>query len=349
MEPGAGPVVLLVDDQPIIAESIRRMLATEADTTFHYCQDPARALAMATEVGATVILQDLVMPDLDGFVLVRFFRKNPATAAIPIIVLSSKESPVDKSRAFAEGAIDYLVKLPDKIELCARIRAHSRSFLAQKQRDDAYRALEALRKKLEESNAELQRLTHIDGLTGVANRRRYDEFLDAEWRRARRNGALLSVVLIDIDHFKKFNDHYGHQGGDDCLRQVAAALHGTIRRGGDLLARYGGEEFAAVLPEVPHWGACRVAHLLQQAVLAKNLVHEASATAKQVTISLGVATLSPKDAADDRSTQLVALADAALYRAKEQGRNRFVSHPDSVGPPTSEAATGPEIAPGASS
>jgi two-component system, chemotaxis family, response regulator WspR len=325
----AGRTVLLVDDQPIVGETIRRMLADEPDITYHYCADPGQALATAAQVRPTVILQDLVMPDVDGLMLVRFFRKNPLTAAIPIIVLSSKEHALDKGRAFTEGASDYLVKIPDKIELLARIRLHSDRFCAERDRDEAYRALDALRRKLEESNAELQRLTHLDGLSGVANRRRFDEFLDAEWRRARRNGAPLSVALVDIDYFKRFNDTYGHQGGDECLRQVAGALAGAVRRGGDLLARYGGEEFAAVLAEVPHTGACTVARSLHEAVVALRLPHGASAVADHVTISVGIATLRPIDLSDEPPARLVALADEALYQAKREGRNRVVPHPGS--------------------
>jgi two-component system, chemotaxis family, response regulator WspR len=328
-EPGRGRTVLLVDDQPLVGETIRRMLADEPDITYHYCSDPGQALGVATQVRPTVILQDLVMPDVDGLMLVRFFRKHPVTSSIPIIVLSSKEQALDKGRAFTEGASDYLVKIPDKIELLARIRLHSDRFCAERDRDEAYRALDALRRKLEESNAELQRLTHLDGLTGVANRRRFDEFLDSEWRRARRNGLPLSLALMDIDYFKRFNDTYGHQGGDECLRQVASALASAVRRAGDLLARYGGEEFAVILPEIPHAGACTVARALHQAVVARELPHAASAVASHVTISLGIVTVRPKDLPEETGARLVALADEALYQAKREGRNRVVPHPAS--------------------
>ncbi len=338
-EPGRSRTVLLVDDQPLVGETIRRMLADERDISYHYCSDPGQALALAAQVRPTVILQDLVMPDVDGLMLVRFFRKNPVTAAIPIIVLSSKEQALDKGRAFTEGASDYLVKIPDKIELLARIRLHSDRFCAERDRDEAYRTLDALRLKLEESNAELQRLTHLDGLTGVANRRRFDEFLDTEWRRARRNGLPLSVALVDIDYFKRYNDSYGHQGGDECLRQVAGALASAVRRAGDLMARYGGEEFAAILPEVPHSGACTVGRSLHQGVVNLALPHSASAVAAHVTISVGVATLRPFDLPDGSGARLVALADEALYQAKREGRNRVASHPASynadVAAPTS--------------
>src|SRR5688500_15067074 len=129
----AGPVVLLVDDQRIVAEAIRRMLSTSPDITFHYCADAEQALAMAESVGPTTILQDLVMPGVDGFTQVERMREHAATQAVPIIVLSSREDPRDKSRAFSTGANDYLVKLPDPIELVARIRAHSKSFVAQRE------------------------------------------------------------------------------------------------------------------------------------------------------------------------------------------------------------------------
>jgi len=132
------------------------------------------------------------------------------------------------------------VKFPDKIEVIARVRAHSRSFLAQKQRDEAYRALRDLQKELEVKNAELERLSSQDGLTGIANRRTFDGFISKEWSRASRENKPLSLILIDIDHFKKYNDGYGHQGGDECLRRVALALAATVKRPSDLVARYGG-------------------------------------------------------------------------------------------------------------
>src|SRR5436305_73173 len=139
---GPRPIrVLLVDDQAIVGESVRRMLAGEDEVEFHYCQDPTQAVATANSVQPTVILQDLVMPDIDGLLLVKFFRANPATRQTPMIVLSSKEEPVIKAQAFALGANDYLVKLPDKLELIARIRYHSRSYLNLLERNEAYRQL----------------------------------------------------------------------------------------------------------------------------------------------------------------------------------------------------------------
>src|SRR5262249_26374860 len=156
--PGGQPVtVLLVDDQAIVGQSVRPMLAAEADVQFHFCQDPTRAIDAANTVQPTVILQDLVMPQIDGLQLVKFFRANPATRLTPLIVLSSKEEPVIKAQAFSLGANDYLVKLPDRIELIARIRYHSRSYIAQLERDEAYRKLAESERLMAEELAQASR------------------------------------------------------------------------------------------------------------------------------------------------------------------------------------------------
>ncbi len=308
-------VVLLVDDQMMVAEGIRRMLAGEEDIEFHYCAEPRKAVAMALEIRPTVILQDLIMPDMDGYTLVNEYRAEPATQNIPVIVLSTKEDPKDKSKAFERGANDYLVKLPDRIELVARIRAHSRSYLA-------HQALRETQAKLEQSNAELKKLTCLDGLTGIANRRRLDEFLRLECLRSARDDTPLSLILIDIDFFKPYNDHYGHLAGDECLRRVARGLDEAVQRASDLIARYGGEEFAVVLPSTDLNGAKRIANELCEKIRSLGIPHEYSQVADIVTISMGVVSrvacenLSPAD--------LINLADAALYEAKESGRNRYI-------------------------
>ena len=313
-------VVLLVDDQQIVAEAIRRMLESEAEISFHYCSDPKKAIEMALEVRPTTILQDLVMPDIDGMTLVRFYRGHPELSNTPVIVLSSKEDPKDKSEAFSYGASDYLVKLPDQIELIARIKAHSRSYVTQQQRDAAFRELHALQKELEAKNVELQRLSSIDGLTGIPNRRSFDEYISKEWRRAVREETCLALLLIDIDFFKKYNDGYGHQGGDDCLQKVARALADTLRRPSDMVARYGGEEFTVVLPSTDLDGAMVIAEELRLAVEKLALKHEFSDVAGIVSISLGAAGIPPQ--CGDDCASLIALADGALYDAKEAGRNR---------------------------
>lgn len=312
--------VLLIDDQAMIAEAVRRSLDTEDDIDFHYCDDPSNALRIAIELKPTLILQDLVMPGIDGLTMVKFFRANEETIKIPIIVLSTKEEPKIKSQAFESGANDYLVKLPDKIELIARIRYHSQAYIVQKQRDEAFRALEESQRRLAAANLELQKLSSLDGLTGVPNRRRFDELLRQEWHRGMRHCSSLSLIMLDIDYFKKFNDTYGHQRGDECLKMVASSLDQAISRETDLVARYGGEEFAVILPETGMKGAEAVAENMRSCVEELAITHEASEIHKYVTISLGVASTVPER--EFNIENLIFAADKALYKAKEEGRNR---------------------------
>lgn len=313
-------MVLLVDDQAMIGEAVRRGLANEDNIDFHFCADPHQAIAQAIEIKPTVILQDLVMPGLDGLTLVREYRNNPMTRDIPIIVLSTKEDPLIKSAAFAAGANDYLVKLPDNIELVARIRYHSRSYMTLLQRDEAYRALRVSQQQLLDTNLVLQRLMNSDGLTGLSNRRHFDEYLELEWRRAIRDQSELSLLMIDVDFFKAYNDSFGHLEGDEALRQVAKAIRGSCSRPSDLPARYGGEEFAVVLPNTTPGGARLLAEKLRQTVAAMNIPHIAPAPGSHLTVSIGVATVTP--AVGTNSRQVIQDADKGLYQAKHNGRNR---------------------------
>lgn len=315
-------VVLLVDDQMMVAEGIRRMLVDEPDIEFHYCSDATQAITMATSLKPTIILQDLIMPEIDGYSLVKDYRKNDLTRNIPIIVLSTKEDPKDKSLAFERGANDYLVKLPDKIELVARIRAHSRGYLTQLQRDEAFQALRELKSELEKSNEELQKISSLDGLTGIANRRCFDEFIDKECLRSARENTCLSLILIDIDFFKFFNDNYGHLAGDTCLRQVASAMNEVVHRPADLIARYGGEEFVVVLPNTSLDGAVKLAGDLCDKIREAKIPHAYSSVTDHVTISVGVTSRIASEGVS--SKDLIALADEALYQAKESGRDKYV-------------------------
>jgi len=315
-------MVLLVDDQAMVGEAVRRALSTESDIDFHYCSQPDEAVAVAQRTRPTVILQDLVMPGLDGLTLVRQYRDNAATRDIPIIVLSTKEEASMKSAAFAAGANDYLVKLPDSIELIARVRYHSRSYLNLLQRDEAYRALRQSQQQLLETNLELQRLTNSDGLTGLSNRRYFDEYLGAEWRRAQREQTQLALVMIDVDAFKAYNDTYGHVAGDDVLRRVAAVLRENCTRASDLPARFGGEEFAMVLPGTSPGGVRLLAEKVRRAVQDLAIAHSGSPTGGCVTVSIGGALLVPQ--AGEPSSRLVEDADARLYQAKRNGRNQVM-------------------------
>jgi len=326
-----GLMVLLVDDQPIIGEAIRRSLLGQPDIDFHFCCDPTEAVEVAANTKPTVILQDLVMPGIDGLSLVRQYRANSVTKDTPIIVLSTKEEPGVKSEAFTAGANDYLVKLPDKIELLARIRYHSKAYWNQLQRDEAYRALRESQRQLMEANIELQRLNNVDALTGASNRRHFNEYIEIEWKRAAREQTWLAVLMIDVDDFKKFNDTYGHLAGDEALRKVAEVTRKVSGRPADLAARFGGEEFAIVLPGTNLAGAQAVAERMRQSVQDLQVPHSASSVGEVLTISVGAASIIPRR--NDSVVALIETADVALYRAKTSGKNRVVtlgqnSHPD---------------------
>lgn len=315
-------IVLLVDDQAMVGEAIRRMLENEDNIEFHFCEDPSKALETAIEVSATIILQDLIMPDVDGMTLLRFYKNHPDTANIPVIVLSSKDDAEVKSDAFSNGANDYLVKLPEPVELIARIRAHTKHYVTEIERNKAYEAMRKMQEELEKRNTELQRLSSVDGLTGIPNRRTFDEAIQKQWASIKRSkcNTEISLIMIDIDQFKPYNDGYGHQQGDDCLKQVAWELNKCIQRESDLLARYGGEEFVAILHSTPLEGAKHFAEEMCKNIVKLAIPHEYSASGDIITLSMGVATLIP--AKDNSPEQLIAAADKALYEAKENGRNQ---------------------------
>lgn len=315
-------MVLLVDDQVMIGEAIRRVLAEQPNIDFHYCSNPSEAIAVAEAIKPTVILQDLVMPGVDGLTLVRQYRVHAVTRDIPVIVLSTKEDPAIKSSAFAAGANDYLVKLPDDIELIARIRYHSKSYLNQVQRDQAYRALHYSQQRLQEKNLELLRLSNQDGLTGLSNRRYFDEYIDAQWKLAIRDQSPFSLLMIDVDGFKQYNDTYGHLAGDEVLKKIAMVMRQRFLRPTDLPARFGGEEFAVILPATPLAPIQSMGEDLRRGVEELCILHSASDIGEYITISVGGASIIPKTG--ESFLQLIDRADEALYEAKELGKNRVV-------------------------
>ena len=315
-------MVLLVDDQWMVAEAVRRMLAEDTNINFHYCSDAAAALATAREVKPTVILQDIVMPGVEGLELVYRYRAESATSAIPIIVLSSKEDPVVKNQAFEAGANDYLVKLPNKIELIARIRYHSKAYLNQLQRDDAHRALRESQRQLLESNFQLQRLNNLDGLTGLSNRRFFDQYMETEWNRAILSQHALSILMIDVDKFKSYNDTRGHLPGDEILKKVAETIQQNCRRSADCAARFGGEEFVIALIDMTFEESQILGEKVRKAIEDLRLPHGDSSVGPYITVSIGAARIVPTRG--ESFLLLIDAADQALYKAKKAGRNRLV-------------------------
>jgi two-component system chemotaxis family response regulator WspR len=320
----SNSVVLLVDDQLMVGEMVRRALANEPKIVFHFCSEPSAAVVTAERIAPTVILQDLVMPGVDGLTLVREYRALEATRNTPIIVLSTREDPTTKRDAFAVGANDYIVKLPDKIELIARIHYHSQAYLSRRQRDAAYAALHESQRQLMAANIELLRLSNIDGLTGLNNRRRFDEYASTEWRHALRERAPFGLLLIDVDRFKPYNDANGHLAGDELLRRIGETIRNCCRRPEDLPARYGGDEFAVVLPGMQANALEMIGERLRQAVQDLKIEQGGSSAASYVTLSVGGAVTVPTD--EDGLLDLIAVADRNMYEAKTKGRNKCIVH-----------------------
>ena len=294
--------VLLVDDDVANLKLLRLAFADEHRVLF--ATGGAEALAMARRELPDLIILDVMMADMDGYEVLRRLKADERCQEIPVIFLTGRNDESDERTGLELGAADYWTK-PVKIEI-ARIRA--RNHLELKRHRDT-----------------LSHLALTDGLTDVPNRRSFDERLEREWRRGLRSDRPLSLIMIDIDHFKEFNDHYGHPAGDECLRCVARIIDDTLDRPGDMVARYGGEEFACILPETNQGGATGLAERLRMAVAGAEIVHEASTTYPFVTISVGVATLVPDYIR--KASILIEMADDALYSAKKGGRNRSVAVP----------------------
>jgi len=308
--------VLVIEDTVTSAALICRMLGGMGLETVHR-RDGEAGIDAFRQSRPDLVMLDVVMPGMDGFEVARRIRQLESDGEwTPIIFLSARTRDEDIERGIAVGGDDYLVKPVSEAVLKAKVRAM--------QRIAHMRAsLVALTRKLDEANRELTRLSAFDGLTGIANRRTFDATLSREWRRSARSGAPIALMVVDVDCFKQFNDAYGHQVGDECLKAVARALAGNTRRPVDLVARYGGEEFAVVLPDTDAQGAAIVAEAMRSAVEALAITHRHSTAARVVTVSVGIAATRPERSDDGGFATLLARADEALYRAKRDGRNRW--------------------------
>lgn len=295
------PRILIVDDTPTNIHVLVQALQDNYHVKVATSGQLALAVARSAEKPDLVLL-DVMMPEMDGYEVCRRLKDDPATKRIPVIFVTALDTPHDEEKGLDIGASDYITK-PFVLPI---VRARVRNFIAAKQNLDM-----------------LESLAFVDGLTRLANRRRFDDAIEVEWKRALRSGAPLSVVFADIDHFKKYNDHFGHGKGDECLARVARAFSGSFTRAGDVAARYGGEEFVAILPETDTAGAAEVVERFRAAVLALSLPAAPAASAPVVTVSVGYASarLSP----GNTMASLLEAADQALYRAKEGGRNRIAA------------------------
>ena len=270
------------------------------------------AIALYTSERPDIILLDIILPDTDGYEVARQIRslqgKDEWTAIIFLSVMSKDE---DLARGIEVGGDDYIMKPVGSVVVQAKVRAMYR--LVQMQR-----ALVKLAGQLNDANQELQRLSMTDGLTGIANRRMFDVAITREWRRCQRIKKPIALLMIDVDHFKKYNDRYGHLQGDECLKAIAQELARAAPRPGDLVARYGGEEFVMLLSETDEHGAQWVANRILQHVEGLNLSH-ADSSYGHVTVSCGVSSVMPD--AQSSAEMLIKSSDKALYQSKNKGRN----------------------------
>ncbi len=299
--------VMIVDDTLPNLRLLSTML-TEKGYKVRGVTNGETALTAVSFAPPDLILLDISMPDMDGYEVCRRLKANEQTKQIPVIFISAMNEVLDKVRAFAIGGVDYITKPYHVEEVLMRVKTHL--------------TLRHLQVELEQANAELRRLVTLDGLTQIANRRRFDEYLSQEWLRSAREQQPLSLIFCDIDYFKPYNDTYGHQTGDDCLRRVAQALEKVAHRPADLAARYGGEEFALILPNTPLSGAEQVGQSLQTHIADLRIEHSASQISPYLTLSVGIAVTVAN--ANNTPEHLLKRADQALYQAKDKGRNCIV-------------------------
>lgn len=297
MTAGKKPKILIVDDAPenirILMENLKEEYAIVPAT------DGEKAIKMLQAHSLPdLILLDIMMPGADGHEICRRLKSDEITKDIPIVFITAKDSQEDEVKGLTLGAVDYITKPFCMPIVKARVNTHI---------------------ELKKHRDRLKDLSDLDGLTGIPNRRRFDEYMNLQWQYAQRSGSLLSLIMIDIDHFKAFNDFYGHGKGDECLKKVAKTLVDTAKRPTDLVARYGGEEFACLLPVTDVDGATKIAEEMRANIMSLAIPHEQSPAAECVTISLGAASIQPS--LHSAPAVLLNRADQALYEAKRSNRN----------------------------
>lgn len=328
--------ILLVDDKPDNLRLLSTMLM-EHQYEVRRVTKGVMALKTAKAAPPDLIVLDIKLPDIDGYQVCESLKSDPMTAEIPIIFISALDNVLDKVKAFSVGAVDYITKPFQVEEVLVRVKNHltlrtqNQQLIAQNERlqqeiqarKEIEAALQKSQLELQKLNQELDRLAHLDGLTQTANRRQFDYYLQQEWERLIAQQKPLSLIMCDVDYFKSYNDTYGHQAGDDCLRAVAQAISQAIYGFPGLVARYGGEEFGIILPETQISDAQMIAQNIQQEVKNLQLVHAGSEVSSYITLSLGITCLIPQP--HSSPFLLIEWADRALYQAKKQGRNCIVT------------------------
>ena len=293
------PTILIADERSPNIERMHQILNPDYEVLT--AADGASAVEVAVEQMPDLILLDVAMAGMTGFETCKRLKGDRRAEEIPVIFVSDLKQEGEEARGLEAGASDFISK-PFSPEL---IKARVKNHLELKRQRDVLRGF-----------------SYLDGLTGLSNRSRFDQILDQEWRRGQRSRSPLSLILMDIDHFKAFNEASGRRAGDDYLRQIALGLEVSIHRAGDLVARYGGEKFVAVLADTDAEGAMGVAEKIQESIAALGLAHPASDIAPVITVSQGVVTRIA--AFGEEPDSFVEDAKKALFKAKESGRNRIV-------------------------
>lgn len=294
--------VLIIDDSRLMVEFAKNILTKTGYSVFT-ASDGISGIEIASREKPLVVLLDVIMPGIDGYETCKRLKESESTSNISVIMLTSKAEPADKIRALAMGAVDYVTKPFDAGELIARVNTHVK--------------LQELYEALQERNRALEDLAIRDGLTTLYNHRYFQEQLAGEMGKSKRYGDPLACILLDIDHFKQFNDKYGHQAGDAILSHIGSMLK-QLTRSGDIPARYGGEEFAVLLPRCDAQTAQTCGERLRRSVEEHDFNYKDSRF--NVTISVGVACF--PDERISLAKDLVEAADKALYTAKRAGRNK---------------------------
>jgi len=292
--------ILIVEDSRINQEVLFRIL--KHDHTLLLAKTGPEALEIAKREHPDIILLDIILPEMDGFEVLTRLKKNESTHSIPVLIISGMAKPDDEVKGLTLGAVDYITKPFHDIVVKTRI-------------DTQLRILKQMRM--------IEEIGFIDTLTNIPNRRQFDKFLVREWNRAIREKTPVSILMIDVDHFKIYNDTFGHPQGDVALQMVADAIVSSFKRSVDIAARWGGEEFAVLLVSTLPGGTMKVAEAIRQNVEATKIPSADGTTQHSVTISIGVAHMIPTN--EDSISDLVRKADEALYKAKDRGRNQVCS------------------------